>query len=653
MRMAENLMPRTSVVRDIQVHPFNGLAGFTHGNGSQMQRQFDLAGRTVRLAAGVKPLAYWRYGFGTGQRIRSIVSVDEARHPENGQAARTVFAYDRSGALTAKDEGTEGPTPRGQPAAARGAGAELERDRAGRVVTAAGLRFAYTAFGQLEEARELQHGRRVASYAYNHRGQRTRKTVYDESGNASAVRFYLWKGAQLAAEISPDGTVLAQYLYLNDGRRSLPLAKLQRTGAEASGGAADLPRGQTGTRLFAIHTDHRGAPVAMTDARQRVAWRADLSPSGIADVKEARAGAEMNIRLPGQFADLETGLHDNWHRTYDPRSGRYLQPDPLGYPDGPDAYVYAGGDPVNRADPLGLYEIDVHYYMTFFLGVTAGLDPQEARIVALAAQYVDDNPLTRPVDGTSLGTTLGSVLRNQGRLLGYHFVLSGSDGRTLPTYRNDRLTLADSPQLRNLLSAVSSGGIGRHASLQFLGEYLHALADTYAHRDAANFPYDALIANCGVGHGHALHEPDLTYDDVHPALPVEDGQPQARQAWRRESRTLAMELRLHGVLIAFGDPAKARQAQEIEAVLREFNAIRESESDGSDFAQKIAHLQSSLVRLGLPSPDLRSGGRFGYNEREARSNRNAFLRDETTGERLREEDFPGTCIEGGTRCATQ
>ena len=41
-------------------------------------------------------------------------------------------------------------------------------------------------------------------------------------------------------------------------------------------------------------------------------------------------------------------------RYYDPTSGRFISPDPLGHRVTPDLYSYAGGDPVNFVDPTGL-----------------------------------------------------------------------------------------------------------------------------------------------------------------------------------------------------------------------------------------------------------------------------------------------------------
>jgi len=42
-------------------------------------------------------------------------------------------------------------------------------------------------------------------------------------------------------------------------------------------------------------------------------------------------------------------------RYYNPQTGRYLTPDPIGLAGGINPYVYVGNDPVNLVDPLGLY----------------------------------------------------------------------------------------------------------------------------------------------------------------------------------------------------------------------------------------------------------------------------------------------------------
>lgn len=64
----------------------------------------------------------------------------------------------------------------------------------------------------------------------------------------------------------------------------------------------------------------------------------------------------INLRAPGQVEDAETGLHYNWHRYYNPATGRYLSEDPLlrtipGF--GESAYSYARGNPMRYTDPDG------------------------------------------------------------------------------------------------------------------------------------------------------------------------------------------------------------------------------------------------------------------------------------------------------------
>ena len=112
-----------------------------------------------------------------------------------------------------------------------------------------------------------------------------------------------------------------------------------------------------GGRLLRIVTDGRGAPVRAIDAEGRIAWSARYDRNGAALVAPG-ARVELGLRLPGQYYDAETGWHDNHWRSYDPSSGRYLQPDPLGLQPGytgrDSLTAYADGDPISGVDPWGL-----------------------------------------------------------------------------------------------------------------------------------------------------------------------------------------------------------------------------------------------------------------------------------------------------------
>jgi RHS repeat-associated protein len=63
---------------------------------------------------------------------------------------------------------------------------------------------------------------------------------------------------------------------------------------------------------------------------------------------------EINLRFAGQYFDAETGLHYNYHRYYDPATGRYLTPDPIGLEGGINPYAYSENNPINYVDPYGL-----------------------------------------------------------------------------------------------------------------------------------------------------------------------------------------------------------------------------------------------------------------------------------------------------------
>ena len=124
------------------------------------------------------------------------------------------------------------------------------------------------------------------------------------------------------------------------------LETLRETGCENAAGALNY-----------LHSDHLGRPKFATDSAGNVTWDGGINtPFGIQIT--ALAAQTQALMFPGQYADAETTgagvtLSHNWHRTYDPTIGRYLQSDPIGLAGGLNRYAYVGGNPVMLVDPTG------------------------------------------------------------------------------------------------------------------------------------------------------------------------------------------------------------------------------------------------------------------------------------------------------------
>ena len=115
--------------------------------------------------------------------------------------------------------------------------------------------------------------------------------------------------------------------------------------------------------------------------------------------------------LPGQYYDQETGLHYNYHRYYDPSTGRYITSDPIGLLGGLNTYGYVGGNPLTQVDPYGL-----SYGRAAGVGARGG--------AALGT-------LVKPGLGTAVGAGLGA-LAGVGLYAAGVDMMDGDDAPPLP-----------------------------------------------------------------------------------------------------------------------------------------------------------------------------------------------------------------------------
>jgi RHS repeat-associated protein len=143
-------------------------------------------------------------------------------------------------------------------------------------------------------------------------------------------------------------------------------------------------------QAYFIDTDHLGTPRVITNSANQIVWQwdnndpfganiPDENPSGLGPFKN-------NLRFPGQYFDVETGLHYNYFRDcYDPATGRYCQSDPIGLRGGINTYSYALLNPISYTDPKGL--LVAQAAQAGSIGIRCLLNPV-CRAVAAAAATV-------------------------------------------------------------------------------------------------------------------------------------------------------------------------------------------------------------------------------------------------------------------------
>ncbi len=211
-----------------------------------------------------------------------------------------------------------------------------------RVVTVLG----YT-FDAGERLVKAKTGAFTTTYLNDGLGRRVSRAGYGAQGIAGGKQEFVHDlEGHLLGEYDGNGKAIEETVWLLD-RGSNPGQ------APGSGAGQDLPvavliPGQTPDYVAA---DQLGAPHQIADSSRNLVWRWDHDPFG----NGAPTGTLIyNPRFPGQYFDKETGFNYNGRRDYDPTTGRYVESDPIGLKGGINTYGYAGNNPVDLSDALGL-----------------------------------------------------------------------------------------------------------------------------------------------------------------------------------------------------------------------------------------------------------------------------------------------------------
>ncbi|WP_229816322.1 RHS repeat-associated core domain-containing protein [Streptomyces lucensis] len=194
-------------------------------------------------------------------------------------------------------------------------------------------------------------------YRYDPLGRRIAKGRVTEDGSLADRTDFAWDDTRLAEQTGDDGRTTT-WEYAPGTHR--PLTQTDHWSATRSSEKSFLARlaeetnADRTTRFHAVITDPAGTPTELVAADGSMPWQRRTTLWGT----PVGAGAETGtvgcpLRFPGQYDDAETGLHYNYFRYYDPETGRYLSPDPLGLDPAPNHHAYIP-NPFRWIDPTGL-----------------------------------------------------------------------------------------------------------------------------------------------------------------------------------------------------------------------------------------------------------------------------------------------------------
>ena len=301
-----------------------------------------------------------------------VYTFDDAGQVATGTSERSPTGRSPPAPATTASQVTFDPLGRLDTVTGTGAGA-FTWDSAGLLTgTADGRSLAYDTAGRL--AAVARPGTGTTIFGHDVDGNRTTATTATPTGTSAetlgwdaAGRLVWHTGATTATAYTYDATGLrtsatttttggtsTSEQYVWDTTRAVPTVLVDAEHTYVYG-LGDTPLAQVDTNgdVVYLHTDLVGSVRTATADDTHAVCDADYDPYGQPQPVTADPCAGVTrFGYAGQYTD-PTGLQYLRNRYYDPDTAQFLSVDPLVEVTG-DPYGYAGGNPLQNTDPLGL-----------------------------------------------------------------------------------------------------------------------------------------------------------------------------------------------------------------------------------------------------------------------------------------------------------
>jgi RHS repeat-associated protein len=423
-RLFELSHTKSPATLGIHQYGYSTASNLTSWLGSSGNRSFNYD-NADRLISVLKMGANESYGYdAVGNRTSSHLSSSYTYQPFNKLTSTTsaTYTYDNNGDQLTKADGSGTRTLTWDP-----------EDRLKQVTLPGGL---------------------TTTYNYDALGRRIQRTT-----STGADERYVYDRQDVVADLNSSSTVTTSYI-------------------NGPGIDDHLRQTNTTTGVSYFLTDHLGTTAALTDSSGNVVETLSYDSFG------NNAGSpRTRYTYTGRERDPDTGLLYYRARYYDPGLGRFISEDPIGLQGGINTFTYVSNNPANRTDPSGLYEIDVHYYLTLYLAMRNGCFTfEEAKQIAEGNQNTDDDGRYAPGARKSYQNST------------YHALHSDNHGAYLSSHWRQ-----------------ATAGAG---SLEWLGRYLHYLQDMYSHSGYTDTRWGHSPVSIVNGNKGGTHATDKTDDDV-------------------------------------------------------------------------------------------------------------------------------------------